>query len=340
MPKHNAANARIKHDYFQYLREARGRSVASIDAVAKALAHFEESNGHKDFKSFHREQAVAFKRKLDAQLAERTRERPSRATVNSTLAALRSFFIWLADRPGYKSRLNYSDADYFNLSEKEVRIANARRDKPVPTIAQIQHVLSTMSHDTDIERRNRALIAFTLLTGARDGALISILLKDIDLTQGVLHQDARTVKTKFSKTFSTWFFPVGGDALAIVTEWIAGLRGPLLRSDGDALFPQTKRGIGADGGFISTGSERHGWSASDPVRRIFRAAFEGAGLPYYPPHSFRHVLARLGEKLCQTPEQFKAWAQNLGHDDVLTTFTSYGTVPPHRQGEIIREIGR
>lgn len=36
--------------------------------------------------------------------------------------------------------------------------------------------------------------------------------------------------------------------------------------------------------------------------------------------------------------QMKAWSQNLGHTDVLTTFTSYGAVPAHRQGELIRAI--
>ena len=37
-----------------------------------------------------------------------------------------------------------------------------------------------------------------------------------------------------------------------------------------------------------------------------------------------------------SPEEMKAWSQNLGHSDVLTTFTSYGTVPLHRQSELIR----
>lgn len=37
-----------------------------------------------------------------------------------------------------------------------------------------------------------------------------------------------------------------------------------------------------------------------------------------------------------TPEEIKAWSQNLGHEGVLTTFTSYGKVPVHRQGELIR----
>ena len=57
MAKHNAANTRIKREYFDYLKEAMRRDDASIDKVATALARFEEANGDKDFKKFHREQA-------------------------------------------------------------------------------------------------------------------------------------------------------------------------------------------------------------------------------------------------------------------------------------------
>lgn len=53
----------------------------------------------------------------------------------------------------------------------------------------------------------------------------------------------------------------------------------------------------------------------------------------------RNTLALLGEKLCRTPEQFKAWSQNLGHEKVLTTFSAYGAVAAARQSEIIRELG-
>ena len=37
MAKHNGTNARIKREYFAYLKEAQRRDEASIDAVAKAL---------------------------------------------------------------------------------------------------------------------------------------------------------------------------------------------------------------------------------------------------------------------------------------------------------------
>jgi integrase len=72
---------------------------------------------------------------------------------------------------------------------------------------------------------------------------------------------------------------------------------------------------------------------------VFKEAFERAGLPYTNPHSFRKTLAQLGEQLCRTPEEFKAWSQNLGHEQVLTTFSSYGEVAHHRQAELIRGLG-
>ena len=65
-----------------------------------------------------------------------------------------------------------------------------------------------------------------------------------------------------------------------------------------------------------------------------------AGLQYFNPHSIRNTLTQLGETVCQTPEAFKAWSQNLGHERVLTTFFSYGEVATRRQGEIIRILAR
>ena len=55
-------------------------------------------------------------------------------------------------------------------------------------------------------------------------------------------------------------------------------------------------------------------------------------------HSLRDALALLGETMCKTPEEFKAWSQNIGHDKVLTTFYNYGTVSNNRQSEIIKSL--
>jgi integrase len=270
----------------------------------------------------------------------RTKDRLSKATLYVTLNALKRFFIWLAGQPGYKSRISYSDAEYFNLSAKETRIAKAHREARVPTLEQIRHVIRTMPTTTEIERRDQALIAFTILTGARDGAIASLKLKHTDIDQGRVDQDARQVNTKFSKTFTTWFFPVGDEIGQIVIEWIDYLRREMLWGLDDPLFPATKIVVGNTRRFETSGLDRKHWSTAGPIRTIFKDAFAAAGLPYFNPHSFRKTLTLLGGQICKSPEEYKAWSQNLGHENVLTTFSSYGDVARHRQAEIIRALGK
>jgi integrase len=339
MTKHNAANERVKREYYRYLKEAKGRDDATIDAVAKSLARFEDSTGRKEFRRFHREQAVAFKRRLRDAVNARTGERLSKATMLSTLRDLRAFFFWLAHLPGFKSHIAYADADYFNLSDKDVAVARAKRPKAIPTLAQVHHVLSVMPAATVLERRDRALIAFAALTGARVAALASFQLGHVNVADGYVEQDARTVQTKFAKTFRTYFMPIEGDALDIINAWIAELERDHRWGGGDPLFPATQMGLNEGGSFHATGILRSGWSTTQPINAVFRRAFEAAGLPYFNPHSFRDMLVHHAMALDLTPEAMKAWSQNLGHADVLTTFTSYGSVPTHRQGELIARTG-
>jgi integrase len=87
-----------------------------------------------------------------------------------------------------------------------------------------------------------------------------------------------------------------------------------------------------------------GWNESTGGTPVPSAGFSsrhsrGAGeLPNYNPHSFRHTLAVLGEKICRTPEEWKAYSQNFGHFSPMTTFNSYGPVAPHRQAEILNAL--
>jgi integrase len=337
MTKHNAGNERIKREYLLYLKQAKGRNEATIDGVASSLARFEESTKWKDFGRFHRKQAVAFKDKLEAAVNAQTGDRLSKSTMLAVLRNLRDFVFWLAHQPGFKSQIGYHDADYFNLSDKDVAVARGRREKRIPSLEQVQHVLSVMPARTSLERRDRALIALTAMTGARIGALATFQLQHVNLEEGYIEQDGRTVRTKFGKTFRTFFKPIGGEALSIVAEWHRELELDHLWGPTDPLFPATEIGLGSEGGFVAAGLARRAWSTSAPVRDIFKRAFQAAGLPYYNPHSFRDMLVRHAFTLNLSPEQMKAWSQNLGHADVLTTFTSYGQIPTHRQGELIRE---
>ena len=109
------------------------------------------------------------------------------------------------------------------------------------------------------------MVAFILLTGARDGAVVSLKLKHVDLAEGCVVQDAREVATKFGKSFTTWFFPVGEDPLRIVREWIEFLTATMLWGPNDPLFPATLVEGGAGQGFRAVGLARQHWTTADKV---------------------------------------------------------------------------
>lgn len=335
MSKHNPANERIKRKYLIFQKEARQQSEATIDSIAKSISRFEEYTNWRDFKKFHHEQAVGFKKRLCETANHQTGKPLSKSTVNSTVNNLKRFFEWLSQQSGYKSRIDYSDAEYFNLSEKDVRTAAASRPIPFPTLAQIKHVLAHMPAETPIEQRDRALIAFTLLTGARDSAIASLSLKHVNLTDESLFQDARDVATKFSKTFVTFFFPVGREVTEIFSAWVLFLTEEQKWGNDDPLFPSTRVGLNSEGQFQNKGLKREHWKTASPIREIFKRSFEEAGLPYFNPHSFRKTLVQLAEQECKSPEEFKAWSQNLGHEKVMTTLMSYGQVSIERQKELL-----
>lgn len=102
------------------------------------------------------------------------------------------------------------------------------------------------------------------------------------------------------------------------------------------LFPKTQTGLDSHGGFAPVGITREPWASGDRAREIIQGAFAAVGLPKFHPHSIRHALIRHAMSLDLSPEEMKAWSQNLGHTDVLTTFLSYGQVATHRQGELIK----
>lgn len=337
MGKFNPENERIKHRYLNFLSEAKRHSPGTVDQVAAAIADFEQSTGHRGFRLFRREQATSYKHRLAKATNPKTKRPLAKATINSRLANLKAFFQWLSQEPGFR-RLKFSDAEFFNLSANDERIAKAVRERPAPTVEQIRHVLQTMPRSTPTERRNQALMAFTLLSGARDDAIASMSLKHVNLDRRLVHQDAREVRTKNAKTVDTWFFPIGDDIETIVADWVRYLRSELLWGSGDPLFPASKIAVGQSGHFENCGLDRKHWKSAAAIREVFHQEFERAGLPYFNPHSFRKTLALYGLKHCPDFEALKAWSQNLSHTQMLTTLNSYGNVPTERQAEILNRL--
>ena len=67
----------------------------------------------------------------------------------------------------------------------------------------IDAVAKSIARFETYARSGPNVVAFTILTGARDGARASFKLRHIDIADGKIDQDAREVRTKFSKSFVT-----------------------------------------------------------------------------------------------------------------------------------------
>lgn len=335
MAKRNKDNLRIKRGYCVWLKDARGLSEASITKAAASISAYGDWLAGKDFRAFHAERARSFKHYLSKQRHPRTGASLSASTVGATLRDLKAFFHWLADQPGYKSKISHADADYFTPDRKSEQARRGTLWKPHPSPEQVRHLVATMLDTTVIERRDRALVAFLFLTGSREGAAISLRLGHVDLVNKCVQFDGRSVKTKFGKVFTTAFFPIGGALEEVLRDWITELRQDHYFSDADPLFPKTRVGLGPSLRFEAQGIAREPWASASGAVNIFKRAFERAGFPPYSPHRVRDTITELAKDHCRTPEDFKAWSQNIGHDDVLTSFRSYGTVSPGRQMELM-----
>jgi len=211
--------------------------------------------------------------------------------------SVKRFFQWLAWQPGYKSRFQYADAEYFNLTNKDTRIATAKRQQRLRPWNK-----SSMSSARCRRHRDRA-------PESRLSRIYSA-----DRSEGPCHclaeaeacrPDCRLRQPgcpggqdEFSKTFNTFFFPVGEEVREIVSEWVTYLR---MKSCGAMRIRYSRRRASALG--LRTSLKR--WTGAGAleyataIRRIFREAFERAGLPYFNPHSFRNTLVQLGEEVCR-----------------------------------------
>jgi integrase/recombinase XerD len=335
MRKINEENERMKRRYLQYRKRAQRKDTKSVEKDAEGILRFEQSTGFKSFKRFHIEQAIKFQDQLETQTSKATGKPLSKSTIRSILMANKRFFFWLADQNGYKSRIRHSDADYFNMDAKGARVASAVRDTPYPSMEMARHEFSFMPEVTEIDHRNKALFAFFMLTGARDGAVASLRLKHINLIDGCVYQDAREVKTKNSKTFTTYFLPLDPEYLATFTAWVTYLRTDKLFGPDDALFPPP-RIQAVDGAFTVTGLKRGTYQNANAVRAAIKDAFLRADLPQFTPHAFRKTLVKWADTAYPTREAFKAFSQNIGHSSVITTVSAYCPVSIERQRALIR----
>lgn len=231
----------------------------------------------------------------------------SLATIDATLRMVKAFFQWLAREPGYKRAIRYADVEYFNNNLKNARAVHSHRPTPYPSMQSAFHAFQAMPNQTEMQRRDKAMFAFVMLTGARDGAAASLRLKHINLVDHYVFQDGREVKTKNSKTILTTFFPVEPEYLACFAAWVTYLRNDKLFGPEDALFPKPRRDL-IGGKFAFVNLSRAPYADASKLYTIVKTAFIQTQQPAYMAQScllttrirlLRYACAGMTRRTCR-----------------------------------------
>jgi integrase/recombinase XerD len=337
-------NEQLKRSFYRYLTNAKRFSPVSVRCFEKAIWIWEDFSEVTDFTTFNESKVIKFKDWLKSKNKKSGTGKVSLSYCYDNLRYLKVFFEWLSKQNGYRSKIDPTAIEYMNLTKAETREATQPKNPQSPSLLEVKTVIESIKDSSEIEKRDKALISLALLTGARISALTSLPIKSFDRQRLILDQNPKLgVKTKFNKRIVSAFIPLSYDKpKEYFLNWFDYLVNQKGFKPSDPIFPATKLESGTENlGYYSNGEVGADfWKSTTATRNIFTKRFIAAGIPYYHPHTFRHLLVKEISKLPLTEEQKKAFSQNLGHEDVGTTFGNYGygKIDENKQIEIINKI--
>jgi len=338
MARVNIKNERIKRKFFRWLKEADGCCDSTINNIERAILIYEDFTKQADLSRFNADKAIEFKQWLRQR---KLKGKPiSLTTYHTYLRYLRKFFSWLSWQVGYKSKITPDIVVYLKITEKEERIATQYVPRNYPSLEYVVKLADSIKISSEIDLRDRALISFTLLSGMRDKAIATLPLGCFDEENLTVNQNPRQgVQTKFSKYISSTLLQFNDGLLNYIIVWVKHLKNKGSGTQ-DPLFPRSKPEQGKDNLSFEPATEVEPiyWQSTGRIRGIFKKRSQEAELPYYPPHTFRHLAVALAFRHCKTGEQIKAISQNFGHEHIATTLSSYGNYDAGRLSEILKNM--
>ncbi len=325
----NRRNEKLRRDYKEYLRECLGKSQKTINMFMKVLHRFNEFTNNADFTTISKDIIIEFKKGL-----EQDNNLGARSVV-SYILQLKKFFDWLGEQAVPCRQKIKQAAQYLTISKDIRKSAEQPTEKEVPDFDDLKQLFNSISVETEIDRRDRAIIAFLLLSGIRVNALITLPVKSIDIEKGCVKQfPSLGVKTKFSKPIETFLFKFDENMYAEIIDWVRYLKDLKGFEDGMPLFPRNKLLATNNTSFI----DDKPWAGESSVIKMLKKRFSQCGVKYYSPHRFRDLTVKLGLLASENALQVKAVSQNLGHEHVATTLCQYSTLRSNQLKKTIQNL--
>ena len=210
----------------------------------------------------------------------------SKATLSRKLAALRSFFKYLA-------RENHL------RSNPVLGISSPRREKKLPQfldLSEVTHLLEAPASKTWEGKRDRSILETLYSSGVRVSELVGLNRGDVDLFSGLLKIRGKGKKERI--------VPVGEKALQAIREYLESLPPPVnKKNDG----PQGSLFLNRSGSRLTDRSVR---------RLIVKYARRICLKSGISPHTLRHTFAT---HLLDRGADLRSVQELLGHANLSTT---------------------
>jgi integrase len=264
----------------------------------------------------------------------------SLTTLCNLLVDIKDFYRRLSDQQGYKRKVDLNTVEYFTLNREQTRMAKEKRDRPIPTLEAVKQVVASITGESEVDMRDRAMLSYAMLIGPRIDAIASISLGAVNLMQmSVIQDPEQGVRTKLRKKITTKIIVRDEQLIAALMTWVTHLRETRGFVDRDPLFPRTsmRQRSFDDLQFVARSVGREYWKNGNMARNVFQRRFKEAGMKYFNPHSFRSAAIKAAIERCTTPMEVKAVSQNFGHEDVRTTF-NYIKLPPEELAKILENL--
>ncbi|HEY2471748.1 MAG TPA: tyrosine recombinase XerC [Terracidiphilus sp.] len=289
--------AELVDEYLRVLQNERGSSVHTLRAYRRELIGFAMymARRHPELGSVGQIEHL----QIREYLGELLRRGLSKASTARALAAIRSWFKWLA-RTGHVEQNAASLVATPKLPKHLPR---------VPSIEQMNRVVDSVGDDTaSWPARDKAILELLYGCGIRNAELIGLNLKDIHWANEVILVRGKGQKQRY--------VPLGDAAAQAVRGYLGEREARLTAKFGakspasPALFLSMQlRGMGKPGG--------EGRLTTRSVGRIVKRVAVRRGLSAdVHPHTLRHAF---GTHLLEEGADLRAIQELLGHERLSTT---------------------
>lgn len=263
--------------YLAYLKVEKGLALNSLEAYRNDLSKlnsFAVDNG-KDLLSIERNDLIEL-------LIELKDSNASDATMARCASVLKGFFNFLVSE-GY---LHHDPASLIETRKTWQTLPRFLNNE------EVERLLAQPDRQSDIGKRDKAMLELLYATGLRVSELIGLKLTDLDWDRGLINC--------FGKGSKQRRVPIGKSAIDYLKLYFA-------------IRPKLLQGKSSDYLFIELGGAA---ITRQKFWKLIKGYGQAANIDYVTPHMMRHSFATV---LLRNGADLRSVQMMLGHSDISTT---------------------